>query len=117
MKNTKSLRRSRWLNSICKLCGASILISAISSHATVLVVSTLADSGPGSLRDQVASSSSGDTIQFAVNGTIVLSSSINIDHTLLVMGPGASELIVNANFVDRAFVTGGHPGFLSGIAI
>jgi hypothetical protein len=121
MKDTKSgpaLRIPRCLNSNCKAFATVILVNAmVSSQAAVLVVSTLADSGPGSLRDRVAVSSPGDTIRFSVTGTIVLSSSINISHTLFVQGPGPSELVVNADFVDRAFITGGNPVILSGLEI
>ena len=57
MKSQWAWRRIlRYLN--CKVLAAVILINAIvSSNAVVLVVSTLADSGPGSLRDRVAVSS------------------------------------------------------------
>ncbi|HXR48046.1 MAG TPA: choice-of-anchor Q domain-containing protein [Candidatus Limnocylindrales bacterium] len=85
----------------------SLQFSTLSLTAAVLTVTSLADSGPGSLRDEVGLSAAGDTIQFAVNGTILLSSAINIPHTLNLLGPGPSALIVNANHVDRAFVTSG----------
>jgi hypothetical protein len=112
------MRISHSLSGRCKTYTAIILINAtVSSHAAVLVVTSLANSGPGSLRDQVALSFPGDIIRFAVSGTITLSSAINITHTLFVQGPGPSALIVNANFVDRAFITGGSPVFLSGMEI
>src|SRR5215510_7323730 len=86
-----------------------LLQGAFSARAGLLTVSSLADSGPGSLRNTVASSSTGDTIQFGVTGTINLSSAINITHTLEVRGPGAAALVVDANHVDRAFITSGSP--------
>ncbi len=91
--------------------------AAVSLHATVLTVTSLADSGPGSLRDTVAASASGDSIQFAVTGTITLNSAINITHTLDVQGPGAAALVVDANQVDRAFITSGSPVILCGMTI
>jgi hypothetical protein len=94
-----------------------ILLVKFSLRANVLTVTSLADNGPGSLRDLVAASASGDTIQFAVSGTILLNSAINIPHTLYVYGPGASALVVDANHVDRAFITGGNPVVLSGMTI
>jgi hypothetical protein len=118
--NMKNAKFREAIQHPSKIGAAVILINAmamVSSHAMVLVVSTLADSGPGSLRNQVAASSTGDSIRFAVSGTITLSSSINISHTLFVQGPGPANLIVNANFVDRAFITGGDPVFLSGMEI
>ena len=92
--------------------------TTISLHAAVLTVTSLADSGPGSLRDQVAASASGDTIQFVVGGRILLNSAIAINHSLNVQGPGASALIVDANHVDRAFVTSGaSTNIISGMTI
>lgn len=91
--------------------------STISLSAAVLTVTLLADSGPGSLRDQVALSSSGDTIQFAVSGAILLNSAISIPHNLTIQGPGPSSLIVDAGFHDRAFVAAGNPVLLSGMTI
>src|SRR5207247_10844065 len=80
-----------------------LLQGALCARAGLLTVTSLADVGPGSLRDRVASSNPGDIIQFGVTGTINLSSAINITHTLEVRGPGAAALIVDANLVDRAF--------------
>jgi hypothetical protein len=77
------------------------------SNAAVLTVTTPADSGAGSLRNQVAASTSGDTIQFAVTGPIHLLSAINIPHSLAVQGPGPAALIIDAGHHDRAFVTAG----------
>lgn len=97
---------------------ASIFLTTISLHATVLTVTSLADSGSGSLRDTIAASSAGDAIQFAVNGKIVLSSAININHSLFLQGPGAALLTVDANHVDRAFVTSGNStNTISGMTI
>jgi len=94
-----------------------LLQGALSARAGLLTVTSLADVGLGSLRDRVASSNPGDTIQFGVTGTINLSSAINITHTLEVRGPGAAALIVDANHVDRVFVTSGSPVVLSGMTI
>ena len=79
-------------------------LATTSLRAATLTVTSLADSGAGSLRDQVAASSTGDTIRFAVSGTILLSSAISISHSLNVQGPGPSALVVDANHLDRAFV-------------
>lgn len=103
---------------LCRIGATVVFLStAVSLHAAVLIVTTLADSGAGSLRQQVASSAPGDTIQFSVSGTILLSSSITVPHTLHVQGPGAATLMVDADYVDRAFITGGNPVLLSGMEI
>jgi hypothetical protein len=86
-----------------------LIVAAVSAtaslNAAVLTVTSLGDSAvdPGCLRNQVSASSGGDTIQFAVTGTILLSSAITIDHSLTIQGPGPANLIVDANHVDRAF--------------
>src|SRR5215472_1968700 len=99
-------------------CAAMLLTSsAVSLKATVWTVSTLNPTGPGSLHDAVASSAPGDTVQFAVTGTIFLTSSVNIPHTLSVQGPGPSLLTVDAAFADRAFVVAGNPVIISGMTI
>jgi hypothetical protein len=105
------------MNGKAQTVAAAFLFSVFSLRAGTLTVTSLADSGPGSLRDQVGASAAGDTIVFAVTGTILLNSSINIPHTLDVFGPGPGQLVVNAQHVDRAFVTSGNPVFLAGMTI
>jgi hypothetical protein len=104
---------------------ASMLFSValsqpLASHAAVWTVTSLADSGAGSLRDAVQLSGSGDVIQFSVNGTIALTTGvpITIDHTLWVRGPGPSKLAVSGSSAGRVFyVTNGNPAVLSGMTI
>ncbi len=67
-----------------------------------LTVTTLADSGPGSLRQQVIESLPGDTIRLAVNGVITLSNgSISIGHDLNLQGPGVNALIIDGGQSTR----------------
>jgi hypothetical protein len=63
---------------------------------TVRTVTTVRDDGPGSLRQAIASSAPGDTINFALRlpATILLSSTLAIDQDLTVLGPGADKLTV-----------------------
>jgi hypothetical protein len=103
-----------------QLCAPIVLMvcSTAGLPAAVLSVTSLGNSGPGTLRDTVAASAAGDVIEFNVTGTIVFNSSITISHTLWVQGPGPAKLVVDANFVDRAFIiTGGVPVVLSGMTI
>jgi hypothetical protein len=63
---------------------------------TVRTVTTTRDDGPGSLRHAIASSAPGDVINFALRlpATIVLASTLDIDQSLTVLGPGANKLTV-----------------------
>src|SRR4029079_15576110 len=63
--------------------------------AAVLTVTNLNDNGPGSLRDTIAAAASGDTIVFAVTGTIALTSGdLVIDRNLIISGPGPGYVTV-----------------------
>ena len=62
-----------------------------------LVVTTTADSGPGSFRQTILNAFGGDAISFAVsaNGTIPLTSGqLLINKDLTIVGPGADQLTV-----------------------
>ena len=66
-------------------------------------VTTLADAGPGSLRDALASTPAGGTVDFqpGLSGTITLTSAnLTIDHDLTIAGPGANILAVSGNHVE-----------------
>lgn len=61
----------------------------------VKVVSTHADSGPGSLRDTISAAASGDTIIFSITGAITLTSGeLFIDKNLTINGPGPANLAI-----------------------
>ena len=47
---------------------------ATSAHANIITVTNTNDSGPGSLRQALADANDSDTINFAVTGTIGLTS-------------------------------------------
>ena len=78
--------------------------------ATVTVTNNN-DSGPGSLRDAIADSATGDTIQFASslasrtitlsNGQLVINKNLTIDAT------GASNLTISGNNTSRVILTEG----------
>ena len=71
------------------------------------VTSSADDNSAGTLREQIAASSAGDTIQFAaaLNGsTITLQQGqIPIDHALTVAGPGADKVTISGNNASRIF--------------
>lgn len=78
--------------------------------ATTLQVSTLADSGPGSLRQAVldANAATGaDTVVFGIVGTITLTSGeIKITDDLVINGLGSGVLTVSGNDQSRVFNVG-----------
>jgi fibronectin-binding autotransporter adhesin len=68
------------------------------------VVATLTDNGPGSLRQAIADALPGDTITFATNGTIRLTSGeLFLDKSLDLVGPGATNLAVSGSGLSRVF--------------
>jgi hypothetical protein len=84
-----------------------ILVLADRAGAATFNATTLANSGPGSLRQAVldANAAAGaDTVLFAVTGTITLTSGeIAITDDLVIRGPGAGALKVSGNDHSRIF--------------
>ena len=80
----------------------------------------LNDSGVGSLRQTIADSSSGDTINFSVTGTIALTSaSLNVNQNLTIQGPGADSLTIMRSSTShfRIFYFDNGTWTLSGVTI
>ena len=68
------------------LCFAALLCVTL-GHAATLTVTSLADSGTGSLRAVVASAASGDTINITATGIITLTSSeIAVTKAMSIIG-------------------------------
>src|SRR6476469_7129684 len=89
---------------------AVLLLAAItmSAHAATITVTNTNDSGPGSLRQALANANNGDRINFAVTGTITLTSGgLGITKNVTISGPGANQLAVNGN--QALFVFGVFP--------
>ena len=71
-------------------------VVAIPVHAATITVTNTNDSGPGSLRQALADANRGDTITFAVTGTIELTSAeLVIDKPITISGPGSNLLAVS----------------------
>jgi len=87
--------------------------------AVTIFVTTTADSGPGSLRQAIADSSSGDEIRFLTNGVIsLLSGELQITNNLTIIGPGATNLAVSGSGSSRVFnISAGITGNISGLTI
>ena len=79
---------------------AVLLICAIAmqAHAATITVTNTNDNGPGSLRQALTIANDGDTINFAVTGTIRLTSgALPINKNITISGPGPDRLPVDGN--------------------
>ena len=86
--------------------------------ATTLHVTSTANAGAGSLRDQIAAANPGDTIDFQVSGTITLTSGeIAFNKALTITGPGASTLTISGNDASRIFDINGAAVTISGLTL
>jgi hypothetical protein len=84
----------------------ALLLAAILANpaaAAIRTVANLNDNGPGSLRQTLAAAQDGDTVNFAVTGTIVLTGfELDIGRKdLTIEGPGAKLLAVSGNNEGR----------------
>ena len=83
---------------ICLLGAVVLALAASAAQAATRTVDNLYDDGPGSFRDAVRQSASGDTIVFAVAGTVPLSSGeIVINRDLNIQGPTETKVAVEAS--------------------
>jgi hypothetical protein len=79
------------------------LLAGTPAWGATRTVTNLNDSGPGSLRDTILVSVAGDSINFSISGTIVLTSGeLAIGRNLTIIGPAAG-LTVSGNNSNRVF--------------
>src|SRR6478735_877561 len=80
----------------------SVFITA--AHAATITVTSTNDSGPGSLRQALRVANDGDTITFAVTGTITLTSGgLPVNKSLTISGPGKDQLSIDGNQASLVF--------------
>ena len=83
-------------------------------------VTNLSDHDPGSLRDAIATTPDGGTVDFqaGLTGTIILTSGeLAINENLTIEGPGASVITVSGNKASRVFAIANFTVAISGLTI
>ena len=101
---------------LCLLAGA---LSCVSSSASTLIITTVLDNGPGSLRATIAAAAAGDVIQFdpSLNGQVILlASQINVTRELTIDGPGANKITISGGNRTR-ILSATAPLTLSGVTL
>ncbi len=101
------------------LLGLVFLLCFYKADAKVLLVNSLNDSGPGTLRDQIAAAASGDTVLMNIKGVINLNTTITINKKIRLLGAfpihneingaalgGGAAFEVNAPSADTVFING-----------
>jgi predicted outer membrane repeat protein len=79
----------------------------MSAHAATITVINTNDSGPGSLRQALANANNGDRSNFAVTGTITLTSGgLLIAKNVAISGPGNVQLSIDGSQMDFVFGVG-----------
>src|SRR4029077_17748746 len=111
--------QSGFFNLRAGFCLALICAVATSVHADIITVTNTNDSGPGSLRQALVDANDGDTIEFAVTGTITLmSGQLLVDKSLTISGPGANSFTVDGNANSGVFfIDSGTTVAISGLTI
>ncbi len=92
---------------------------AMQAHAATITVTNTNDSGPGSLRQALTIANDGDTITFAVTGTIGLTSGgLLIAKNVTISGPGSNQLSIDGNQAVLVFgIFPGKTATISGLSI
>ena len=80
------------------LLPAIVLWFPTHGHAQEIhLVTSIADSGPGSFREAVNNSNPNDGIYFTVGGTVQLNTPIDIFHGLQILGPSPIHLVLDGS--------------------
>lgn len=102
-----------------------LLPAAAPVHAATVTVTSTADTAGTcphptdcTLRTALAAAAPGDTIQFAVSGTILLGSTLTLTKDVTIQGPGAASLALDGQNARRVFsVNSGVTATISGLTI
>src|SRR6476646_4014653 len=94
----KHTAQCAFFNLFPRICMAVVCMGAMSIHANIITVTNTHDSGSGSLRQALRIANDGDTITFAVTGTIALTSGgLPVNKSLTISGPGKDQLSIDGN--------------------
>lgn len=104
------------------LTGSILLLSPMQPalSASIVVVTSTADSGPGTLRAALASAVANDVITFAVGlpATITLTTGELFVPSVTITGPGAANLTISGNNGSRVFhINASASASISGLTI
>jgi hypothetical protein len=103
------------------ICLALLCAIALPADADTITVTNTNDSGPGSLRQALVDANDGDTINFAVTGTIGLTTNeLVIDRSITINGPGPDLLAVSGSYVQFIgvfHVMPGHTVTIEGLTV
>ncbi len=109
---------------LLSLVGGALSLFSLTASAATLTVTTTADTADGvcnancSLRDAIDDAANGDTIQFAVTGTIALTDQVDLgDKDLVIQGPGVSLLTLDGQDANRIFITSAGTVSISGLTM
>ncbi len=93
-----------WADSDCAVARPFV----VQRPAATLTVTNLNDDGSGgTLREAIGNAQPGDIIDFAVTGTITLTSGeLSINKDLTINGPGTGSLTIDGNASSRIFTIG-----------
>ena len=96
-----------------------LFVFVTAAHAATITVTNTNDSGPGSLRQALTIANDGDTINFAVTGTITLTSGgLPINKNITISGPGPAQLSIDGNQAIVVFgVFSGKAATISGLTV
>jgi hypothetical protein len=86
--------------------GVMVALAVTAGVAQAATVTTLNDSGAGSLRAAIANTASGGTVDFApgLSGTITLTGGVlSITQSVTIAGPGAGTITISGNHTTTVF--------------
>jgi gliding motility-associated-like protein len=87
-----------------------VLFSLQSFAQELFVVNNLLDTGPGSLRTEIANAQDGDLVFINVTGTLFLQSPIQISENILIQGPMPTHFKIDGSASGSIFLITAPPG-------